>query len=433
MTSSSQARTGRSSGCTRRGAGDLEGPAAYGVAVGLRPEGGDECGQGLPLVPRESPIVERAGEPGVDLVRRHAVRLVGPGSPRTAAGSAATVIASHVRFQPVGREMRLRNTLASSGGLVGCSLDATSARHATMSPHHHPRRRSDMRETRTPSPTRNGGIALAVILSAWGVTAAGPGDVADGPTYSPKGQLVRPVDYREWVFVTSGLGMTYGPAGNAATPRFDNVFVNRRAYREFLKSGTWPEGTIFILEVRGSEENVSINKGGRTQGEVVAIEAAVKDKGRFRDGGWGYFSFDGPKGPLESARPCLGRRPAIRATRPRRRPTTRSSSSTRPCSRSPNVMARSSPATRPRKALTRRARALRWVASSPAPAWCRCWRRTGRPRGRAAGASRRRGSAAGSCARGRRPGAGRAGSRRRRGAIGRLVVTWVLALPRLLP
>ena len=58
------------------GAGDREGLAADGVRVGLRPRAGEESGQGLPLVPRETPVVEGAGEPGGDLGRRHAACLV---------------------------------------------------------------------------------------------------------------------------------------------------------------------------------------------------------------------------------------------------------------------------------------------------------------------------------------------------------------------
>ena len=37
----------------------------------------------------------------------------------------------------------------------------------------------------------------------------------DGPQFAPDGQLLRPRNYREWVFLSSGLGMTYG------TPRPD--------------------------------------------------------------------------------------------------------------------------------------------------------------------------------------------------------------------
>ena len=147
--------------------------------------------------------------------------------------------------------------------------------------------------------------AFALGLAALGcaVYATGAATEGESPVFGEGGKLVRPTDYREWVFVTSGLGMTYGPAKAAEgeEPRFDNVYVTRPAYREFLKSGHWPDGTMFILEVRRAEKAVSINNGGRTQGDLLAIEAAVKDRKRYPGPGWAYFSFDGPAGQLNEA------------------------------------------------------------------------------------------------------------------------------------
>jgi hypothetical protein len=151
----------------------------------------------------------------------------------------------------------------------------------------------------------------AVVLAAWigaVVRAAGPAAQApeQGPVFSPAGELARPAGYRSWAFVTSGLGMTYGPAQPAAgrPPLFDNVFVTRDAYREFLRSGAWPDRTMFVLELRRAEANVSINNGGHTQGEVVAIEASVKDRRRFaQTGGWAYFTFGSAARPAASAAP----------------------------------------------------------------------------------------------------------------------------------
>lgn len=142
-------------------------------------------------------------------------------------------------------------------------------------------------------------LASSLILATLGATTfmAVPA-LAAAPAFNAAGELERPADYRSWVFLTSGLGMTYGPNssdGNRPAP-FTNVFVNPEAYKAFVKSGRWPDGTLFALEIRLAEENVSINAGGRTQGAMVALEAAVKDSKRYPDGGWAYFSFDGDKG-----------------------------------------------------------------------------------------------------------------------------------------
>ncbi len=104
--------------------------------------------------------------------------------------------------------------------------------------------------------------------------------------------MILPPDYHEWTYLTSGLGMTYGPAGTAdaaGNPHFDNVFADPVSYRSFLKTGTWPDNTLLILEVRGSDSKVSINKGGHIQTKVVGVEAHVKDAAR---GGWAFYAFE---------------------------------------------------------------------------------------------------------------------------------------------
>jgi hypothetical protein len=113
---------------------------------------------------------------------------------------------------------------------------------------------------------------------------------SDGPQFTNDGQLLLPKNYREWMFVTSGLGMTYGSpeAAHAQEPHFDNVFVSRAAYQAFLETGKWPDQTMFVLEVRTSQSKASINNGGRFQSDVVAIEAEVKNGGK-----WAFYGFGG--------------------------------------------------------------------------------------------------------------------------------------------
>jgi hypothetical protein len=131
--------------------------------------------------------------------------------------------------------------------------------------------------------------------------------LADGPRFNDGRELLLPKDYRQWVFLSSGLGMTYGPVAqaNQGDPLFDNVFVNPSSYRGFLETGRWPDHTMFVLEVRRSAGKGSINNGGHFQTEVAAVEAAVKDESRFPQK-WAYFGFGrGEKAaPLPATSSC---------------------------------------------------------------------------------------------------------------------------------
>jgi hypothetical protein len=137
-------------------------------------------------------------------------------------------------------------------------------------------------------------------LAAIAIGAALCVSAADNAEFTASGDLVRPANYREWVFLSSGLGMTYGP--NAPAPdaprRFDNVYVNPSAYRHFMRTGKWPDGTVLILEIRDSESKGSINKHGSYQTSLVAMEANVKDSRRFPDGGWAFFDLSPRAGEL---------------------------------------------------------------------------------------------------------------------------------------
>jgi hypothetical protein len=96
------------------------------------------------------------------------------------------------------------------------------------------------------------------------------------------------VNYREWVFVGSGIGLTYDQGASSNTT-FTNVFVNPAAYRGFMNTGRWPDKSVFILEFRASQTEAPPNTAGRFQTRLVGLEAEVKDA-RFPDG-WAFYNF----------------------------------------------------------------------------------------------------------------------------------------------
>jgi hypothetical protein len=110
------------------------------------------------------------------------------------------------------------------------------------------------------------------------------------PQYDAKGQLLRPDDYREWMFLSAGYGMNYSPAPGSHE-MFTNVFVPRWAYQDFVSSGKWPEQTIFVIDERAAESKGSINKTGHFQTDLMGLAVEVKDSDRYPEK-WAYFVFD---------------------------------------------------------------------------------------------------------------------------------------------
>lgn len=136
-------------------------------------------------------------------------------------------------------------------------------------------------------------MKLRVILAISLLWTTLPAQQTDEPRYTVDGKLMRPDKYREWIYLSSGLGMTYGLADAAVGPdseRFDNVFVTPQAYRAFVRTGTWPDRTMFALEVRSSATKGSINRGGHYQEGIAALEIHLKDQKRVPNG-WAFFGF----------------------------------------------------------------------------------------------------------------------------------------------
>lgn len=137
------------------------------------------------------------------------------------------------------------------------------------------------------------GLLLAAMLGAAPLAAWSAAPATDGAQFAADGKLTLPADYRQWPLVGTGLGMAYGPLRQTPSgrPPFTNVFVNPSSYRAFLQDGAWPDGTLFLLEVRESlpVANSASGTNGYFQGAITGIEAEVKDARRF-PGKWAFFN-----------------------------------------------------------------------------------------------------------------------------------------------
>ncbi|WP_048506802.1 cytochrome P460 family protein [Chryseobacterium angstadtii] len=127
-------------------------------------------------------------------------------------------------------------------------------------------------------------------------------------TFDEKGELIRPTNYRTWVF--AGTGTT--PKAHDSTaifPDFQNIYIDPESYEYWKENGYFREGTIFVKELIRKGDTISPIGKGFYQGEAYSLSATIKDTVRFPNspGGWEYFKYtDYEKGILTESSPALG-------------------------------------------------------------------------------------------------------------------------------
>ena len=131
------------------------------------------------------------------------------------------------------------------------------------------------------------------------------------PRFAPGGQLLPPVGWEAWVMVGSSTGLSYAtappPAAGAAPGMFHNVYVQPWAYREFVRTGAFPERTMFVLSFYEASRKSAPARAGFYEGDrMPGTEVHLKQRGIDKTG-WGFFGFgDGaaPATMIPGAAPC---------------------------------------------------------------------------------------------------------------------------------
>ncbi|UWZ85224.1 cytochrome P460 family protein [Occallatibacter riparius] len=137
------------------------------------------------------------------------------------------------------------------------------------------------------------------VLAAQHVSKVNPLPSSTTAQFTPDGKLKLPVGFRRWVFIGAPLTPNALNGGEANFPEFHHVYVEEKNLDVYLKTGTFPEGTILIKELTRVLKP-TYPDGSRTEpsgrgyfnGELNGIDASVKDSKRFaKTNGWGYFTF----------------------------------------------------------------------------------------------------------------------------------------------
>ena len=73
--------------------------------------------------------------------------------------------------------------------------------------------------------------------------------------FKGKDTLLRPLGYREWIFVGSSMVSCHNQDFAEYTSNvYHNVYLNPSTFRAFDKTGQFPDGTAIILKLASADE-----------------------------------------------------------------------------------------------------------------------------------------------------------------------------------
>jgi len=117
--------------------------------------------------------------------------------------------------------------------------------------------------------------------------------------FDSTGKMKLPTGFRRWVFVGAPLTPNGLNNGQSSFPEYHHVYIEQRKVEVYLKTGSFPEGTLIVKELTRLL-SPTFPDGSRTEpsgrgffnGEYNGIDATVKDSKKFaKTNGWGFFTF----------------------------------------------------------------------------------------------------------------------------------------------
>jgi hypothetical protein len=115
--------------------------------------------------------------------------------------------------------------------------------------------------------------------------------------FTSDGSLREPPNWETWVMVGASTGLSYAapgaaPRAGAAPGLFHNVYLQPWAYREFIRTGVFPEGAMFVLSFFEASQKATPARAGFYEGDrVPGIEIHLKQKGSDKSG-WAFYGFN---------------------------------------------------------------------------------------------------------------------------------------------
>ena len=156
-----------------------------------------------------------------------------------------------------------------------------------------------MKRQRYLAVTLSGLAAIGASVALFRTTPVVAQAQRSAAVFNSDGKMQLPTGYRRWVFVGAPLTPNGLNNGMANFPEYHNVYVEAQNVDAYLKTGSFPEGTVFVKELTRLVDP-TFPDGSRTEpsgrgffnGAYNCMDVTVKDSKRFaKTNGWGFFTF----------------------------------------------------------------------------------------------------------------------------------------------
>src|SRR6201981_2063294 len=92
-------------------------------------------------------------------------------------------------------------------------------------------------------------LSIAATLALVETRAVTATAASSRAVFESDGMLQLPTGYRRWVFVGAPLTPNGLNDGKAGFPEYHHVYVEEKNLDVYLKTGSFPEGTVFVKEL----------------------------------------------------------------------------------------------------------------------------------------------------------------------------------------
>ncbi len=151
-------------------------------------------------------------------------------------------------------------------------------------------------------------LSIAVIAGIFATPNAMAADMKKAYKMNAKHDLIRPTNYRTWVYVGTPVTPNELNNGKAAFPEMHNVYIDPDSYKVYKETGIFREGTVIVKELVSVGATAAVSGKGYFEGDFLGLEASIKSKKDFPNepGNWAIFSFSDMKtGILKETAPVL--------------------------------------------------------------------------------------------------------------------------------